>query len=118
MPTHPSHRSPCTPGATVRVTTTWPQPVADFTKHSQGAFLPVSHFAISGNTVSFDVTDGGLGDDDGVQNGEITDPAMPLAAVAPAGAQPIPTLSEWGLLLLGLLAGAFGMAAQRRKAAL
>ncbi len=74
MPTHPSHRSPCTPGATVRVTTTWPQPVADFTKHSQGAFLPASPFAI--------------------------------------------TLSEWRLLLLGLLAGAFGMVAQRRKAAL
>jgi predicted outer membrane repeat protein len=92
----------CTPGATVRVTTTWPQPVADFTKRSQGAFLPASHFAISGNTVSFDVTDGGLGDDDGLQNGEIVDPAMPLAA-APVSAQSIPTLSEWGMLLLSAL---------------
>lgn len=102
----------CTPGATVRVTTTWPQAVADFTKHSRGAFLPLSHFTISGNTVSFDVTDGGLGDDDGVLNGEIVDPAMPLG---PAGAQAIPTLSEWGLLLLSLLACALGLTAQRRQ---
>lgn len=90
----------CTPGATVRVTTTWPQPVADFTKRSQGAFLPASHFTISGNTVSFDVTDGGLGDDDGLTDGVITDPAMPLAAALATTA--IPTLSEWGLLWLAV----------------
>jgi len=94
----------CTPGATVHVTTVWPQPVADFTKHSQGAFLPASDFSISGSTVSFDVTDGGPGDDDGLPNGEIVDPAMPLAA-APVGAQGIPTLSEWAVLLLTALLG-------------
>lgn len=91
----------CTPGATVRVTTTWPQPVADFTKRSQGAFLPASHFSISGNTVGFDITDGGLGDDDGLADGVITDPAMPLAALVDA--QRIPTLSPWGVLLLAAL---------------
>ncbi|KAB2899789.1 MAG: IPTL-CTERM sorting domain-containing protein, partial [Burkholderiaceae bacterium] len=96
----------CNPGATVRVTTVWPLPVADFTKFSRGAFLPASHFTISGNTVSFDVTDGGLGDDDGQQNGEIVDPAMPLAARG--GATAIPTLGEWGLLVLSALLGTLG----------
>jgi len=94
----------CSHGATVRVTTTWPQPVAEFTKLSQGGFMAPDNLAISGYTVAFDVTDGSAGDDDGAQNGEIVDPVMPLAAPA-AGARPIPTLGAWGLLLLSALLG-------------
>ena len=104
----------CTPGATVRVTTVWPQPVADFTKHSQGAFLPVGHFAISGNTVGFDVTDGGVGDDDGVADGVIVDPAMPLAAAAPGGVRPVPTLGPWSAVLLSALAALSALRGLRR----
>lgn len=104
----------CNPGSTVRVTTVWPLPVAGFTKYSRGTFLPASHFTISGHTVSFDVTDGGLGDDDGQQNGEIVDPAMPLAARG--GATAIPTLGEWGLLMLSALLGALGWRRRSRSA--
>ncbi|BEP93937.1 hypothetical protein GmRootA79_23210 [Acidovorax sp. A79] len=123
--TPPGHTAPqgafrfklvgCTPGATVRVTTIWPQAVDDFIKHSHGNFITPGNLLINGNTVGFDVTDGGVGDDDGLQNGEILDPAMPLAA-APPSAHGIPALGGWGLLLLTLLAGTAGMVAQRRKA--
>ncbi len=63
--------------------------------------------AISGNTITLTLTDGGAGDDDGAANSVIDDPggpAVPVLAVAP-----IPTLSQWmmamlaGLLVLGAL---------------
>jgi len=66
------------------------------------------HGAVSGDTVSFAVTDNGTGDNDPAP-GAIADPhAMLLLA---AGAQAIPTLSEWGLLVLAAL---LGLAALRR----
>ena len=98
----------CTPGATVAITTHWPQPVTVFAKYGKAAsnavsasFFAPSNLVISGSTVHFSVTDGQLGDDDWTANGVILDPVMPLAA-----AQHIPTLSEWALLLLTLLVGA------------
>lgn len=102
----------CMPGATVTVTTHWPQPVTALAKYGKAAsnaasasFFAPSNLVISGSTVRFDVTDGQLGDDDWTANGVILDPVMPLAA-APGAAQAIPTLGEWGLLLLTLLVGA------------
>ncbi|GKT23503.1 IPTL-CTERM sorting domain-containing protein [Acidovorax sp. SUPP3334] len=49
--------------------------------------------------------------------GVVRDPFAPmlLAAAMPVGASPIPTLSEWGLVLMSLLAAAFGMRSLRRK---
>jgi len=119
----------CTPGSTVRITTTWPQAVTDFAKYGKAAsnaanasFFAPANLVISGNTVSFDVTDGQLGDDDWAQNGEIVDPVMPLSMAADlSGRQAIPTLSEWGLLLLALLSGALGahgVTARRRRISL
>ncbi len=106
----------CTHGATVRVTTTWPQPVTGLTKRSSsGTFIAPASLAISGNTASFDVTDGGVGDDDGAPNGEIVDPVMPLAAAGPGGAQAIPTLGEWGLLLLSALLALLGWRRQHQR---
>ena len=110
----------CTPGATVRVTTLWPQPVAGFTKYgraSSGAasasFFAPRNLTIDGNAVSFDLTDGQLGDDDWAQNGVIVDPVMPLA---PAGlATAIPTLSEWGVVLTGATLAAMALLGLRRR---
>ena len=118
----------CTPGFTAHVTITWPQPVgAQYMKWGKAsasattstAFAP-TNVVVSGNTVSFDVTDGQLGDDDwNATNGEIVDPSGPfLGLVAAPGATtnntPIPTLGEWALALLGLAAAGLGLRRLRR----
>jgi len=56
------------------------------------------------------LTDGGAGDSDGL-DGHITDPGLPalLGAPAPGNAQAIPTLGEWGALLLAALLGLVGL---------
>jgi hypothetical protein len=57
---------------------------------------------ITGNTIVFSITDGGLGDDDMLANATIVDQGGP-GNPGPAGsATAIPTLSEWMLALLGL----------------
>lgn len=97
----------------MRVTTTWPQPVADFVKRTgSGQFIVPASAGLGSTTVGFDVTDNQPGDDDAAP-GVIADPVMPLAAAA---LQAIPALSPWALLLLGVMAGALGMVAQRRRA--
>jgi len=102
----------CDAGATVRVTITWPQPVADFIKRTDsGQFIVPASVGLGSTTVGFDVTDNQPGDDDSAP-GVIADPVMPLAA---ATAQAIPALSPWALLLLGVMAGVLGMVAQRRR---
>ena len=53
----------------------------------------------AGTTVTYQITDGGLGDADGVANGEIIDPAGAVFVSSTAAAQ-IPTLSLAALLLL------------------
>ncbi|WP_139019186.1 IPTL-CTERM sorting domain-containing protein [Acidovorax radicis] len=110
----------CTPGATVRITTTWPQPVAGFTKYgkassgaSSASFFAPKNLAINGHTVSFDLTDGQLGDDDWAPNGVMVDPVIPLAAAALATA--IPTLNEWVLLLATAALAAMALPGLRRR---
>ena len=78
--------------------------------------LPASRVAIAGDRLSatLTLTDGGLGDHDGAANQLIQDPGGFALLAAPAGAQAIPTLSEWGVLLLSALAAAFGLRAARR----
>ncbi|WP_460505677.1 IPTL-CTERM sorting domain-containing protein [Hydrogenophaga soli] len=64
--------------------------------------MPASQAVVSGNTVTLTITDGGVGDDDLLANGTIVDaggPGVPLGG----GVAGVPTLSQWGLLLLGLL---------------
>lgn len=107
----------CQPGATVRVAVTFPDltgmtvkkygPTPDSPARSR--YYDPANLQISGNTVTYDVTDGGWGDNSfGVQDGTINDPVVPvlLAASGPAA---IPTLSAWSLVglaaLLGLAAG-------------
>jgi hypothetical protein len=63
-------------------------------------------------TVTFTLTDGQLGDDTGVDT-LIFDAGGPSASSTPGTTQPIPTLSEWGMILLSLLLA--GMTAIRMR---
>ncbi len=75
--------------------------------------LPGATFAANGLGVTFTLTDGGAGDSDGLADGQITDPGLPvLLAAAPSGVQGIPALSPWALVLLVALLGLLAM--QRR----
>lgn len=71
-----------------------------------------SHATVSGNTITLTLTDGADGDSDLSANGSISDPGGP---VLPGDVSAIPTLSQWALLLLSLLAAALGMRAVRRR---
>lgn len=66
-------------------------------------------------TVSYTITDDGLGDADAA-TGTIVDPFLPVVLAAPSGAQSIPTLSNWGLALLSAMAGLLAMRRARRRA--
>lgn len=63
---------------------------------------------IAGNTATFGIADGGLGDDELRANGAIVDQGGPGGG----GATSIPTLTEWALA--GLM-GLFGKGAVRRR---
>lgn len=108
----------CTPGGTVQIAITYPQALAanQFWKHGPRPGLPAGwyaypHASITGSTVTLTLTDGALGDDDlDATNGRIVDAGGPaLLAAGPAGAAAIPTLSQWGVLLLALVMGVFGL---------
>ena len=108
----------CQPGETARVAVTFPDLTGLTVKKygpTPGSPLTSSYYdpvnlQINGNTVSYDVTDGGWGDDSfGVLDGIINDPVVPvLLAAAPAA---IPALSGWSLGVLAVLLGllAFGL---------
>ncbi len=112
----------CQSGGTVNVTITYPQTLPQGTKFYK--YGPASANAspswyehpavISGNTISYSVTDGQQGDGNSTA-GVITDPGGAAAPLAGSGAQSIPTLSEWALLILsGLVALAAVFACRRR----
>ncbi|MDS4060354.1 MAG: IPTL-CTERM sorting domain-containing protein, partial [Candidatus Contendobacter sp.] len=70
---------------------------------------------LAGNTATFTITDGGLGDDDLVADGDIVDQGGP--GVPPNvgnGATGIPTLGEWALLLFSALFGSLLWRTRRR----
>jgi hypothetical protein len=69
---------------------------------------------IAGNTVTFSITDGGLGDDDLIANGTIVDQGGPGVPPPGAGVAAIPTLSEWAMILLAGMMGLFGWRNGRR----
>ncbi|MES2933231.1 MAG: choice-of-anchor U domain-containing protein [Pseudomonadota bacterium] len=106
----------CGIGQTVNVTLTYPGNLpanAQFWKYGKTAANHTDHWyqltlagnllVISGNTVSYVLTDGGNGDDDYTANGMIVDPA---AIAVPGSAQAvasIPTMSIPGMAVLALL---------------
>ena len=95
-----------TPGGTVTVTITYPQPPpagTQYLKSINGAWVNwTSRVSVSGSTVTLPLTDGQYGDTN-PDSGLITDPFGPaISSVTPSPA-PIPTLSEWTQFLLGLM---------------
>jgi len=66
-------------------------------------------------TVTYTITDNGPGDTNPAV-GVIADPLVPVLAAAPAGgAAAIPTLSEWGVILMSALLAMFGLRRIRRQ---
>lgn len=112
----------CTPGSTITLVVTYPQALPPGTVYWKYGPTPTDgsyHWyqlpaVIAGNTATFSITDGGLGDDDLTANGTIVDQGGPGV---PGGAASIPTLSEWAMLMLAGLMGLFGVSAMRRRGA-
>ena len=111
--------SGCT-GDTLKVTIEYPQALAAnvrLMKHTPaGGWFPAPNASITldRRTVTYTVQDNGPGDSNPAP-GAIADPFAPMALPPGSGAAAIPTLSEWGIALLSLLAAAFGLRAARRR---
>lgn len=101
-------------GGPATVTITFPAPLPTNTvwwKYGPTVGNPVAHWypfpaVIVGNTVTLILTDDADGDDAYTTPGTITDPGGPgvaLAPGAPTGVAGVPTLSQWGLVLLSVL---------------
>jgi len=103
----------CEPGAAVTVTTEWPHlhHVTGYLKYDptpasggRSVWYAPQNLRMIGRTVSYTITDGGLGDDDLTANGTIRDPSGPViqsTRAIPLGGP------AWALALaacLGLLA--------------
>ncbi len=100
--------SGCLAGNTLSFSITYPAalpPGTQYWKYGPTAANTTPHWyvlpaTISGNTATFSITDGGLGDDDLVANGTIVDQGGPGAG---SSSNSVPTLSEWTMVLLVLL---------------
>lgn len=105
----------CDAGAAIDFTITYPATLpsgAAYWKFGPTADNRASHWyrmpgaVVTGNTVRFTVTDGGLGDDDGSANGAVADPGgigVLDPALAAAAVSAIPALSHAALAALALL---------------
>ncbi|MDS4031098.1 MAG: IPTL-CTERM sorting domain-containing protein, partial [Candidatus Contendobacter sp.] len=113
----------CPTGGTITLTMTYPNPLppdTQYWKYGPTAGDPSNHWyvlpaTLAGNTATFTITDGGLGDDDLVADGDIVDQGGP--GVPPNvgnGATGIPTLGEWALLLFSALFGSLLWRTRRR----
>lgn len=79
-----------------------------------GWFTPAD-LSVNGNSVSYSVTDDGEGDNQTTIPGMITDPFAPMLLAAPAQSHAIPTISEWGLIILSALMLMLGLARMWRR---
>jgi hypothetical protein len=115
----------CAAGGSVTITVSYPQLLptgVQYWKYGPTAANPAPHWYVipatfNANTATFTLSDGGLGDDDLAANGTIVDqggPGVPPAP-APGAIQQVPTLSEWGVVLMTLLMGLFGVLGMRRR---
>ena len=99
---------------TARITVNWPSlaGLATYVKYgrtttaSRFTFLCAQQSRHQRQQRIFDVTDGGLGDDDFSVNGEVGDPSGPVVGTA-TEATPVPTLQD---KMLAFLLGALGLA--------
>jgi hypothetical protein len=115
--------SGCTPGSALAFTIVYPQALpagTQYYKYGPTAANTTPHWyvlpaTITGNTVTFSITDGGLGDDDLAANGGIVDQGGPGTPGGGGGAfTQVPTLSEWALALLALAVAGLAMRRMRR----
>ena len=74
--------------------------------------MPPSQAVFSGNTVTLTITDGGVGDDDLLANSVIPDAGGPGVPDSGGG---IPTLSEWGMIILTALLALSSLIVMRRR---
>jgi autotransporter-associated beta strand protein len=112
----------CTAASTITMTIVYPAALVAGTQYWKYGPTPgpaAAHWyvlpaTITGNTVVFTITDGGLGDDDLLGNGTIVDQGGPGIPGPPGSATAIPTLSQWAMALMALLLLAIGMHRRRR----
>lgn len=105
----------CASGGTATVTVTYSQNLpagATFYKYLSGSYTAYPA-TLGANSVTFTLIDGGAGDADGAVNSSITDPG----GIGVPGAAGIPTLSEWGMILLSGLLALVGFGYLRRQTA-
>ncbi|NCC24572.1 MAG: IPTL-CTERM sorting domain-containing protein [Deltaproteobacteria bacterium] len=104
-------------GGTVTVTISTPADIpvgSTFYKCSSGVYTPyqgVTGLDDGDNRFTLTLTDGGEGDQDGLENGEIVDPG----GIGVHGAQPIPTLSEWGMIIMAVMMLSISAVMSRRR---
>ena len=115
-------------GTAVTITQTYPISFpanAEYWKYGKTSDNPTAHWyklpgaVIAGNTVTFSVTDGNIGDHDMLANSAIVDPggvAINKAAPPATSATPVPTLGSmaYGLIAL-MLAGAAVLVFRRQR---
>jgi hypothetical protein len=112
----------CAPGSTVAFTVMYPAPLGTSANYWKYGPTPASAAAswyvlpalVGGNTITFSITDGALGDDDLAANGTVVDQGGP--GVGAGAAAEVPTLSEWMMLLLSGLLMMAGMGFLRKNA--
>jgi YVTN family beta-propeller protein len=118
----------CAPGSTVTIAVTYPSPIpagAAYYKFGPTPSDASPHWyvlpgTLAGNTATFTITDGALGDDDLAANGSIVDQGGPGGGGSGGGGsggtvRAIPTLGDAALIVLALLFGASGAARMRRR---
>jgi len=107
----------CGTGGTVTITLTYPNSLPLGTKYWKsigGAWVDwTSHVTIAGNTVVLTLTDGAYGDTNS-NPGEISDPSGPAYDPIAMSAG-IPTLSEWGLIILSALLALSTLVVMRKR---
>jgi len=100
------------PGGTVSISITYPQALpanARYLKLINGTWVDWTNLvSVSGSTVTYSILDGGTGDSNSA-SGLITDPFGPVIDVV-TDAAPIPTMSEWAMILMASLMGIFAFA--------
>jgi hypothetical protein len=114
--------SGCTPGATLAFTIVYPTALpagTQYWKYGPRPGIPAAQWYVlpataSGNTMTFSITDGALGDDDLTANGTIVDQGGP-GVPADGALRQVPTLSEWMQLLLAMLILVLGVTALRGR---
>jgi len=116
----------CTAGSTMSFTIVYPAVLpagTQYWKYGPTTAIPAAHWyvlpaTIVGNTATFTITDGGLGDDDLAANGTIVDqggPGFPPGGGGPFVDRQVPTLDPRGIVLLALMLLGMGMFLTRRR---